>query len=49
MNLEEQIHLHKEISNKIEALEEQKRTLSQSIMQAMSDKTLQVHPDFSFQ
>lgn len=42
MNLEEQIRLHKEISQKIEELEEQKRTLSQSIMQAMPGKNLQL-------
>lgn len=42
MSLEEQIRLHKEISKKIEELEEQKRTLSQSIMQAMTGKTLQL-------
>lgn len=43
MNLEEQIRLHKEISQKIEALEEQKRALTQSIIQAMPDKTLQIN------
>ncbi len=42
MELEEQIRLHKEISKKIEELEEQKRLLSQAIMQSMSEKTLQM-------
>lgn len=42
MHLEEQIRLHKEISQKIEQLEEQKRNLSQSIMQAMQGKSLQM-------
>lgn len=41
MNLEEQIQLHKEISLKIEELEEQKKSLSQSIMQAMQGKSMQ--------
>lgn len=42
MTLEEQIHLHKEISKKIEELETQKKALSQSIMQAMPGKSLQI-------
>lgn len=42
MNLEEQIRQHKEISRKIEELEELKRTLSQSIMYAMQGKSLQL-------
>ena len=42
MNLEEQIKLHRELSNKIEEMEEQKRALSALIMQQMSTKTLQV-------
>jgi hypothetical protein len=42
MTLEERIRLHKEISLKIEELEEQKKALSQSIMQEMSGKSLQM-------
>lgn len=42
MNLEEQIRLHKEISQKIEELEQQKRALSVSIMRQMTDKTLRL-------
>jgi hypothetical protein len=42
MNLEEQIHKHKEISKKIEELEELKRALGQSIMHAMQGKSLQL-------
>lgn len=42
MNLEEQIRLHKEISKQIEALEEQKKALGQSIMEAMAGKSLQM-------
>lgn len=42
MKLEEQIQLHKEISKKIEELEEQKKNLSLSIMQSMSGKSLQL-------
>jgi len=42
MNLEEQIQKHKEISKKIAELEELKRDLSQSIMQAMQGKSLQL-------
>lgn len=42
MDLEAQIKLHKEISKKIEEMEEQKRTLSSSIMQQMSTKTLKI-------
>lgn len=48
MNLEEQIRLHKEISQKIEELEEQKKALGQTIMQAMSSKSLQVDRYFDF-
>lgn len=40
MNLEEQVQLHKEISLKIEQLEEQKKTLGQSILQAMQGKSM---------
>jgi hypothetical protein len=43
MELEEQIRLHKAISKRMEELEEKKRELSQSIMAAMTDKTLQVN------
>jgi len=42
MNLEEKIRQHKEISRKIEELEELKRALGQSIMQAMQGKSLQL-------
>jgi hypothetical protein len=42
MNLEEQVRLHKEISLKIDQLEEKKRSLSQSIMEAMEGKSLQL-------
>jgi hypothetical protein len=42
MNLEEQIQLHKQLSLKIEELEEQKKALGQSILLAMTDKTLQI-------
>lgn len=40
MTLEEQIRLHKQLSQKIEELEEQKKKLGQSIMQQMQSKTL---------
>lgn len=42
MNLEEQVKRHKEISLKIEELEEEKKALGQSILQAMTDKSLQI-------
>lgn len=42
MNLQEQIRLHKEISQKIEELEQQKKALSIAIMQQMASSTLQV-------
>ena len=42
MSLEDQIRLHKEISIKIEELEEQKKALGQAIMQAMTGKSLQI-------
>ena len=42
MTLEEKIHLHKEISLKIEELEQQKKALGQEIMSAMTSKTLQI-------
>jgi len=41
-NLEDQIRLHKTISQKIEELEEQKKALSLKIMQQMQSKTLQL-------
>jgi hypothetical protein len=41
MNLEEQIRIHKEISQKIDELEEQKKILSMAIMQQMEGKTFQ--------
>lgn len=41
MSLEEEIRLHKEISRKIEELEEQKKKLTLAILQAMSGKSLQ--------
>lgn len=41
MNLEEQVRLHKEISQKIEELEEQKKALGQSIMKTMQGKSFQ--------
>lgn len=40
MNLHEQVKLHKELSKKIEELEEQKKALSLAIMQQMQDKVL---------
>lgn len=42
MSLEDQIKLHKSLSIKIKELEEQKKTLGVSIMQAMQGKTLQL-------
>ncbi len=42
MNLEEQIKRHKEISIKVEELEEEKRALTQSILQSMTDKFHQI-------
>lgn len=42
MNLEEQIKLHKELSLKIEELEQEKKILGNSIMQQMSGASLQV-------
>ena|ERR1700733_12601885 len=42
MNIEEQIRRHKEISLKIEELEAQKKALGQSILQAMTTKSLLV-------
>ena len=42
MDLEEQIRQHKEISQQIQELEERKRVLGQSIMQAMPGKSLQL-------
>jgi hypothetical protein len=38
MNLEEQVRKHKELSLKIEELEEQKKALGKLIMEAMPDK-----------
>ncbi|MBA3957570.1 MAG: hypothetical protein H0X51_04135 [Parachlamydiaceae bacterium] len=42
MTLEEQVKLYKELAKKIEAMEEQKRALGQSIMQQMQNKILKV-------
>jgi hypothetical protein len=42
MELEEKIRQHKEISLKIEALEKQKKTLSEVIIQSMTSKTLKI-------
>lgn len=42
MNLEDQIRLYKDLSKKIEELEEQKKALSLTIMQAMPAKTLKI-------
>jgi hypothetical protein len=42
MFLEDQIKLHKELSKKIEEMEEQKRQLGAAIMQQMQNKTLQI-------
>lgn len=41
-NLEDQIRLHKTISQKIDELEKKKKTLSFEIMQQMQSKTLQL-------
>lgn len=40
MHLENQIKLHKELSKKIDELESQKKELSLSIMQQMTEKTI---------
>lgn len=40
--LEEQVRLHKELSEKIEELETLKKTLGQSILKKMTTKSLQV-------
>jgi hypothetical protein len=42
MTLQDQIRLHKELSKKIEEMEEQKRQLGIAILQQMQSKTLQV-------
>lgn len=42
MNFEEQVRLYKELSQKIEAMEEEKRRLGAAIMQQMQSKTLQL-------
>lgn len=42
MDLQEQVKKHKEISLKIEELEEQKKKLGQDIMQQMTAATLQL-------
>ncbi len=42
MHLKDQIRLHKEISQEIVKLEEQKKALSLSIMQTMTGKSLQL-------
>lgn len=42
MNLEEEIKLHKELSEKIEALEQQKKALALSIMQQMQGPCLKL-------
>lgn len=42
MNIEDQIKLHKEISRKIEELEEQKKALGLEIMQKMSGKIFRI-------
>ena len=42
MSLEEQIRQHKEISLKIEELEAQKKILSEQIMRAMTNKSMQL-------
>jgi hypothetical protein len=42
MNLEEKVRLYKEISQQITNLEEQKKNLSQSILQEMEGKSLQI-------
>jgi uncharacterized protein YutE (UPF0331/DUF86 family) len=42
MNLKEQIQQYKEISTKIQELEEQKKLLCLSIMQVMTEKSLKI-------
>ena len=42
MNLEDQIKLHKTLSLQIEEMEEQKKALGTTIMQAMNEKTLRI-------
>jgi len=42
MNLEDQIKLYKDLSQKIEEMEEQKKALSHTIMQAMQGRTLKL-------
>ena len=42
MNLAEQIKAHKELSNKIKELEQQKKTLGIAIMQQMEGKSIHV-------
>lgn len=42
LSLEEQIKLHKELSNKIDELEDQKKILGLLIMQSMGEKTLRI-------
>jgi hypothetical protein len=42
MNLEDQVALYKDLSKKIEGMEEQKRQLGAAIMQKMESKTLRV-------
>ena len=44
MNLQDQIQQHKELSIRIEELEEQKKLLGQMIMQSMTGKLLQLGP-----
>jgi hypothetical protein len=42
MDLEEKVRLYKEISQQITELEEQKKSLSQAILQEMQGKSLQI-------
>ncbi len=42
MTLEEKVRLYKEISQQIISLEEQKKNLSQTILQEMAGKSLQI-------
>jgi hypothetical protein len=42
MNLEDQVRLYKALSQQIEEMEEKKRALSLTIMQAMQEKTLKL-------
>lgn len=42
MNLEEKIKLHRDLSNKINEMEEQKKSLGLAIMQEMQSKTLRL-------